>query len=360
MNKMNVAVFFGGQSTEHDISILSANQALNVISKDKYNVFPIYVARDGKWYFSQLLYDVALFKNFDSKKHKRVFLKFGEKTLYSSGIIGRKLCEIDCALVVMHGAGGEDGCLQGALELCNIPYTSGSVLSLASTLDKRQMKAVFKAKGFPIVEHRELTQNYDKEMLESLPYPVVVKPNSLGSSIAIAFCTSKEETEKAIDFALKFDSLVLVENAITNLTEYNCAALGYKNKVMHSQIEQPLTEHDILSFEDKYTSKQKQKGIANTKRLLPAMISKKLVKEITDLTEEAFKAFDCCGIVRCDFLYDGEKLYINEINSIPGSLAFYLFNKKFTLLIDNLIECAFLKQKEKDRIIRTFDSSVLK
>lgn len=356
MKEKNIAIMFGGRSTEHDISILSALQAYNAINKQKYNVLPIYISKSGKWFLIKDFSSTTPFKEFNEKKHRRVFLLNGDNTLYSDGVLRKKIASLDCALCVLHGFGGEDGTLQGVLETSFVPYTSGDILSLASTLDKARMKEVFKANSFPITDY--IVLNSIEEMSKmKLDYPVIVKPNSLGSSIGIKVCRNKKELGCALAVAFQFDEKVVVERVVENLVEYNCAAYGYKQKVVLSKIERPLKEGEILSFEDKYVSKGKSK--ANSKREIPAKISKELESEIFNLTKKTFLAFNLSGVVRCDFLYDGEKLYINEVNSIPGSLANYLFDKPFSALIDNLIEIAIIKSKDKQSKTHTFSSSVL-
>lgn len=356
MKVNNIAIFFGGQSTEHDISILSALQVINAINKQKYNIFPIYISKSGKWFYSENFTSIESLKNFDEKKHKEVFVKPADCFLYYSKGFFRKVTSIDCALVVMHGKNGEDGVLQGVLEMSNIPYTSSGVTSLAVTLDKSKMKDVFLSNDFPIVNHKVVTSIEQSSKLE-LSYPVIVKPNCLGSSIGISLCKNKKELISALDVAFKFDKKVIIEECVKDLVEYNCAAYGFGDKVVVSKIERPLTKNEILSFEDKYISKGKSK--ARSKREIPARIESDLKKQIEDLTAKAFRCFDCAGVIRCDFLYNGENLYINEINSIPGSLAYYLFDKPFSNLLDNLIEIAILKHEEKDKVLSSFESSVL-
>lgn len=356
MKVNNIAIFFGGQSTEHDISILSALQVLNAINKQKYNIFPIYISKSGKWFYSESFTCLENLRNFNEKKYKEVFIKPADNILYYTKGFFKKVAGIDCALVVMHGKNGEDGVLQGVLEMSNIPYTSSGVTSLAVTLDKSKMKEVFLSNNFPIVKHKVITSIEQSSKIE-LSYPVVVKPNCLGSSIGISLCKNKKELISALDVAFKFDKKVIIEECVKNLIEYNCAAYGFGDKVVVSKIERPLTNSEILSFEEKYVSKGKSK--ARSKREIPAKIEIGLKTQIENLTAKAFKCFDCAGVIRCDFLYDGENLFINEVNSIPGSLAYYLFDKPFSNLIDNLIEIAVLKQEEKGKVLSSFESSVL-
>lgn len=353
----NIMIVFGGQSTEHDISILSAMQVINAINKEKYNIYPVYISKSGKWFYSQSFTESSVFKDFNERRFKKVFIKPMSNSLFYDKKFITKVAQIDCAIIVMHGKNGEDGVIQGVFEMANIPYTSGGVLSLASTLSKARMKEVFKVNNFPIVKHEVLKSPKDIALL-TLDYPLVVKPNSLGSSIGIEVCKNKKELSEALSVAFKFDDCVVIEEMVQNLVEYNCAAYGVGDKVVVSKIERPLNESEILSFEDKYINKNKGSK-ASSKREIPAKINEKLKREIENLTAKAFKCFDCAGVVRCDFMYDGENLYINEINSIPGSLAFYLFDKSFSRLIDNLIEIAIIKFENNKKLLLTFESSVL-
>ena len=356
MSVKNIAIFFGGQSTEHDISILSAMQTINAINKEKYNIYPIYISKSGRWLYSEKFVSVQAFKNFKEEKYKQVYLKPNSKILFCNNLINRKVCEIDCALVVMHGRTGEDGVLQGVLEMSHIPYTSSGVMSLATTLNKSMMKQIFSSNDFPIVNYEVFTRVEQASSLK-VKFPLVVKPNSLGSSIGIKLCKNKKELVAALEVAFKFDDVVVVEEAVKDLVEFNCAAYGYKDRVVLSKIERPLSEGEILSFEDKYVSKGKSKS--HSKREIPAKIDVELKTKIENLTAKAFRCFDCSGVIRCDFLFDGENLFINEINSIPGSLAHYLFDKTFSNLIDNLIEIAIIKFEKENDLLKTFESSVL-
>ncbi len=266
--KKNIIVLFGGKSVEHDISLLTANMCLNAIDEEKYNVYPIHVDKNNVWFYEKD------FKNKITKQNKKVevFLKPGSDNLYIKNKFSvKKLVKVDCAILCHHGVNGEDGTIQSVLQLCGIPYSSSSVLSSSITMDKVIMKLLFKQFNFNVVDYDYFTkQEYfqNKEQILNrleliLDYPLIIKPASLGSSIGIKVVYNQEELINAIDFAFTFDNKILVEKALTNFKEINCAVLGYKNNITVSSLEQPLTIKEILTFEDKYINPNK-KGLNQT------------------------------------------------------------------------------------------------
>jgi D-alanine-D-alanine ligase len=279
---------------------------------------------------------------------------------------------LDVALPVLHGTHGEDGCLQGLLELSGIPYAGPGQLGAAVGMDKIVMKALLKEAGLPVTDYiwftraewREDEQAVLEQAEAALAYPLIVKPAGLGSSIGISRVENREQLREALELAAGFASRLLAEAAVTPLRELNCAVLGAGAQVEISCIEEPLAATQVLSFADKYLENAGGKGMSGAKRRIPAQIDSSLAAEICALSRRAFRALDGAGVARIDFLYDTakERLYINELNTIPGSLAFYLFEPAglgFTALLDELIRLALERYREKEKLIFTYDSNIL-
>lgn len=370
--KKNIFVFFGGVSAEHDISIITAIQTLNAADKTKYDIFPAYIDKTGLFWTGDKLFDLKTYINFDPIKSglSRISVLNGEKKV---GVFKRskikKTIDIDAAVLCCHGAGGEDGGLQGLLEMSDIPYSSSNVCASAVCMNKKVMKDVFLSHKLPIVEHisttrEEFEQNPKSVLLDAkkIGYPLIAKPANCGSSIGISKCKTEEELKDALALAFEFDGLAVIEKCIENLLEVNCAVLKVGNTIITSVLEEPQTKSDILSFSDKYLSSPK-KGDAHV--LCEKDIKlKKSQKELTKaLARESFLACGCDGVARIDFLFDRDtqKIYVNEINTIPGSLSNYLFSEQmnFSELVDNLIESALQKHKTKHKNTYNFSSPAI-
>lgn len=370
--KKNIFVFFGGKSAEHDISIITAIQTLNAIDKAKYNVFPAYIDKSGLFWTGEKLFDIKTFVDFAPKQKgiKRFVILSGEKkAALLKGTHIKKVLDIDAAVLCCHGAGGEDGSLQGLLEMSDIPYSSSGVCSSAVCMNKKIMKDVFLSHKLPIVEHISVTREEFEQSPETvlsrvkkMGYPVISKPSSSGSSIGIEKSKNDEELKDALDLAFSFDKLAVVEKCVENLMEVNCAVLKVGDKVITSSLEEPKTASDILTFSDKYlTSPRKgEKQVLSEKDIKLKRSQKELIKA---LARESFVACDCDGIVRIDFLIDldTQKIYVNEINTIPGSMANYLFseNMNFSELVDNLVEAALQKNIDKHKNVYQFSSPAI-
>ncbi len=381
---LNVAVFFGGKTVEHDVSIVTAQQLIQNMDKTKYKPVPVYITRDGDWFSGEELTKIEAFKKFDknAKGVKRVYLPANTraKQLYlfkpeKQGVFKKEnnvYAPIDCAIIAMHGLNGEDGTLQGLLELADIPYTSSGVLGSASGMDKILMKAVFLGAGFPSLPYTYFDRdafNKDEESIldkceKVLKYPMFVKPSNLGSSIGITKAHNRDELKDAILVAKEYDRRILVEQGIDSPKEINCSALGFGDDVSASVCEMPYNSDEFLTFSDKYLNGNKnQAGMEALSRRIPAPISDELTKKIQDMTVQAFKLMDCKGVVRIDYMLDKEdNLYINEINTIPGSFAFYLWEpkgKSYSALIDELIDIAFRANKDRKQNNFAFDSEII-
>ena len=377
-----LAVLFGSRSTEHDVSIVSGLQLLENVNKQKYDAYPVYVARTGEWFIGDPLKDISFYKKFDpnAKGLTRVYLPpvpncGGLYSLSGGGLFqkgGVKVMDMDCAILAFHGMHGEDGCMQGLFELSDIPYSSVGVTGSGVGMDKIIMKAVFESMGLPVLPskycYRSQWLSDPEKVLTEMErvgdYPLYVKPANLGSSIGISRATNRESLRNAIDVAAHYDRRILVEKGVSKRREINCACLGYGADCMASACEQPVTKEDLLNFKDKYLAGAKGQGMESLTRIIPAPIDDAMTKRIQEMTCEIFRMLECKGVVRIDFMIDEADncVYVNEINTIPGSFAFYLFEPvgiPYPQLIDRLVEYAHAAYKEKKGSVFAYDSELL-
>ena len=379
--KIKLGVIFGGETVEHEVSIISALQAIKNLNEEKYDIIPIYIAKDKTWYTGHVLMDIDTYKDFENLKRytKEVTLVKRDGAFYlvnTKGLFRKDVEEVDMILPVVHGNGVEDGSLAGYLETVGIPYVGSHVLGCALGQDKVVMKQILRDNGISIVDY---TWFYDNEYLEDkdkilkaidkVGYPVVVKPATLGSSVGIEYVKDKKGIEEAIESAINYDNKIVVEKAIENLIEVNASVMGnYENQKV-SPLEEVMGEDEILSFTDKYLSNGKtkgasSKGMASTSRIVPARISDDLTKKINETSKEVFRLFNFSGVVRIDYLIDSKtkKYYVNEPNTIPGSLAFYLWKEmgiSYKEELDEIISTAIREFKNKTKKVRSFESNIL-
>ncbi len=377
--KIKLGVLFGGVSVEHEISIITAIQAINSIDPGRYEIIPIYIAKNGTWYSGQMLKDMKIYNDMDLLKRyaKEVVLykRDGKFILQNKrGIFRKDITEIDMCFPIMHGTYGEDGNLQGYLETIGIPYCEADTYAAVVGQDKVFMKQIWKESGVPVVKFDwfydyDFNKNPDKiiERLEKIGYPLIVKPARLGSSVGITVCKDNNELREAIEEAITYDTKILVEEVVKNLTEVNISVLGNYQKQSLSVIEEVGSSNKLLTYEDKYVGGTKggpSKGMASAKRIIPARIGDKLTKEVNDIAIKAFRSLNATGVVRIDFLIDkkNEKVYANEINSIPGSLSFYLWNKtdkEYPELLEDIINLGIREHKNKNSKTHSFDTNIL-
>ncbi len=376
---IKVGVIFGGESVEHEVSIISAVQAMNKLDTEKYEIVPIYITKDGEWYTGGVLREIETYKDMELLKRytKNVVLykKDNRFVLQNKGLIKNFVNEVDIILPVVHGTNVEDGVLQGYLKTIGVPFVGSNVLSAAVAQDKVVQKQVFEHSKLPITKYYwfyDSDYNNDsdkviKEIEKEVKYPVIVKPATLGSSVGISSAKNKKELTEAIEEAIHYDYKIVVEEKVENLTEVNISVLGnYENQKL-SEIEEVFTDNSLLTYEDKYiggSKKSGSKGMASACRKIPAGIDAKLRKEVESVATTAFKSVGLSGVVRIDFLIDKKtkKIYINEINSCPGSLSFYLWepvDKNFTALLDEMINIAIKDYKKDQNKTRSFDSNIL-
>lgn len=378
----NIGVIYGSRTCEHDVSIISALQAAQALDTKNYNITYIYIGREGTWYTGEALADVKFYEHFDAAKLTRVLpagengklvlYHLPEKKKLFGGAAAERVAVLDVVMPVLHGLNGEDGTLQGMLELFDVPYTSAGVMGSAVGMDKITMKLLFKGCGFPVIEgvwfdrgrwSRERDGVMD-ECEDKLGFPLIVKPANLGSSIGINIAHDRNQLEDAIETAAAYDHRILVEKAVSPLREVNCSVLGYGDHVETSELEMPVTQEEFLTFRGKYMRNAKGAGgMASQVRIIPAPISEQAAQTVRDLAVRAFRAMDLKGVVRIDFILDeNENVFINEANTIPGSLAFYLWEPKgisFSALLDGMVECAFSAWADRKASVFSHDSTLL-
>ncbi len=391
MSKMNIAVFFGSRSCEHDVSIVSALQCIEATKAAGFNVTPVYISRDGLWYTGEPLENIETFREFNpmTKGITRVTLDVtanaGDLWAWPpqrAGLFAKvpaPLCHIDCVIPVFHGWHGEDGTIQGMLEMANIPYASSGVLGSAIGMDKIAMKQILRGAGFPVLDFvwftREQLKKERQAVIErvekEIKYPAFIKPAALGSSIGVSRAKNREELERALDVAASYDRRILVEVGVVHPVEINCAAVGYGEDVRASVCEMPVPSSNdtFLDFWQKYlrnasTKGEDSRGMKSLSRVVPAPIGDELTGRIQTMTCDIFKLLDCCGTVRVDFILDqNDMLFVNEPNTIPGSLAFYLWKASgldFPKLIEKMVEDALRAHADKNSSVFAYDSSILK
>jgi D-alanine-D-alanine ligase len=377
--KTNIAVFFGGKSVEHEISIISAVQAMLSIDAEKYEVIPVYITKNNKFYTSPFLKEIEEYKDIPKLLDKSVEVYFttdGDRSFMNyvqeKKLFGKPIepVIIDIAFPVVHGTNVEDGNLQGFLKTQNIPFVGCDLLSSAVCMDKYVSKILLREVGIPVLDGLKFTSRQKSADIiaktESLlKYPVIVKPVNLGSSVGITKANNKSELEEALETAFTYAKSILIEPAIVNLREINVSVLGDSKEAIASVPEEPFSKDKILSYKDKYQSNAKgSKGMASLSRQIPADIPEDLKDKIQKTAVKAFKELDCNGVVRIDFLLESEtnEFWLNEINTIPGSLSFYLWEAsglKYPELIEKLIDLALKRNRLENDITYSFDTNIL-
>lgn len=391
---LNVAVLLGGTSPEHEVSVISGMQAVAAFDNHKYNAFPVYIAKDGTWYIGQVLTDLDSYKDLRKLTASATPVmpaRAGNGKLrlvadrQSRWNLFRKQDDVlvDVVFIGLHGGEGEDGSVQGMLDSFNVPYTGSGVYASALGMDKVATKQICRTEDIPVVDYQEIYESewldHEEQWLDNISQtpglPAVVKPARLGSSIGISFAHTRDELDSAIEEALRYDDKIVVEKAIDKLTELNCSILGRGSDARASVLEQPVSSAELLTFQDKYMrgssgkSKQKQPssgsaGMASLDRLIPAPVDEDLARRAKDLALRVFKTFECSGVARVDLMLDNDtgNLYFNEINTIPGSFSFYLWEPSgipFHELVHQLVQIALQRNYDRNRRVRTYDVNLL-
>jgi D-alanine-D-alanine ligase len=393
---INVGVVFGGQSPEHEVSVITSIQAASALETSEYNAIPIYIAKSGVWYTGDDLFDITQYKDLDILLSRAAELRLipsasnrlKMQRVDSVGLFGERTTtiEVDILFLGLHGGSGENGGLQGLCEVMNVPYTGSGVLSSSLAMDKARSKDICRDREIPVVDCIVLRENawagseetHVSHVSETLGLPVVVKPLTLGSSIGISMVDELAQLEGAIEEAFRYDETVIVEHAVQNLREINCSVLGTEDNAIASILEEPVSNAALLSYEEKYmqggsnSSKSAPgasktggaDGMASLGRIIPAPLSAEQTERITSLATSIFSVLGCAGVARIDFLLNDETgdVYFNEINTIPGSLSFYLWDPvglPFDQLVTRLIEIGFERHRDRTHRIRSYDINLL-
>lgn len=383
--KIRVGVLYGGKTTEHEVSIITAVQAMGFLNTEKYEVVPMYLTKENEMYTGEPLKEMEVYKEPELLKRycKNVvcYNKNGALALQSKNGIFKKIVKmVDIVIPCVHGYNMEDGNVEGMLETYGVPYTGSDIYGCTVGQDKVFQKQILASNGISVPKY---TWFYDNEYFEDnskilsdvkkIGYPVIVKPARQGSSIGIKLANNEEELKEAIEEAIKYDEKILVEEEIPNVVELNCSVLGSTSYMETSAIEQVMGKDDILSFNDKYIGSGAKKGVkgsstskgmVSANRIIPAEIPDALASEIAETSKKVFRVLGASGVVRIDYLYDkkAKKYYVNELNTIPGSLSFYLWtplNKEYDELLDDMINIAVKRYKKKLKKTTTFESNIL-
>lgn len=382
---IKLGILFGSRSCEHEVSIVSALQLAARANPFKYEVIPVYITKKGEWYIGGALWKLETYQQFDPRKSgltrvypdittgSRALMAFRRRGLFKDEERYAAV-RLDCVIPVLHGLHGEDGSIAGLLELMDLPYAASGIAGSAVGMDKIMMKRLFAGNGFPVLKDTWLSRSaFEKDpeaaclqVEAALPYPVFVKPANLGSSIGVSRAGNRAELMDALTLAFSLDRRVLVEEGLEDPLEVNCSVLGFDDQIRASVVEMPVREGALLDFKTKYLASSQQSGMAALSRIIPAPISDADTEKVQQTSLAIFRALDCKGVVRVDFMVErtSGELYITEINTIPGSLAFYLWEKtgqglSYRELIDRLVDSALAAFQEKQRAITSFPSDII-
>lgn len=403
---LNIGVVLGGVAPEHEVSIISALQAAAALDRDRYRPIPLYIAKDGTWYTGDDLLDVSLYRDLEALREQAVPVavqptphgRLDLVEVRDRGAIQRfarppRRLSVDVVLPGLHGGAGENGGIQGMCETFNVPYTGSSIFGSALGMDKVLSKHLCRDADIPVVDFVAFQEHAWAHQEEAgldrcetqLGYPVIVKPARCGSSIGIAKADTRDELDAAIEDAFRYDDKVIVERAVEALREINCSILGDSQEAIPSVLEEPVAseEEAVLTFQDKYmreddgegakgradgagakTADPTAEGMAALDRVVPAPLSEARTREIQDLAVRIFQLFECAGIARIDFMIDEatDAVYFNEINTIPGSFSFYLWEPSgvpFDELMHRMIDIARRRHRAKNGRVQTYDVNLL-
>jgi D-alanine-D-alanine ligase len=390
MSNQTVAVLFGGRSVEHEVSVISGHQIMDALDQAGYQILPIHITKQGDWYAGEGLRNLDLYR-------EQTFHAAGLKGVYrvslspdrsirqlvvhpgaGGGLLARSpRLWADVFFPVLHGSHGEDGSMQGLFELADVPYVGSGVLASALGMDKVRQKRILQHGGIPTLDCLDVSraeweanpERFAKRVEATYGYPVMVKPVCLGSSVGVSRCADRPALSEAIELALELDDRALAEEALTDFIEINCSVTGPPERA--SACEQPMGYEAVLSFDDKYKHGGKklgggaaQSGMAGQRRQVPAPIGDALTREVQELAVRAFLAIDASGVARVDFLYQESKkrLLLNEINTLPGSISYYLWEEtgvRFDQLVTTLVGIALDRHERKRATLYSFAANLL-
>lgn len=382
--KTTVAVIFGGRSVEHDVSIVTGHQIMRAFDPARYDVIPVYITVEGRWYTGEPLTNLDNFKD-EVVSHKGVESVVFSPSSQHHGLIVNPLAgrlqkseikRLDVIFPAVHGSHGEDGTLQGLFELADIPYVGCGVMTSAIANDKAMTKTVLKQCGISVVDDVIVQRDdwlHDRDAViahikQHMDYPMFVKPATLGSSIGVGRVDDDELLGASLAVATNFDRRVLVEQAIVDATEINCAVIGFGESIQPSVLEQPVSWENFLTYEEKYM--RGNEGMKSAERIIPAPLNETMTAKIQQMAVEAFKAVDGRGTARIDFLVEADQgvitedstVYLNEINTMPGSLAFYLWHETGMPqkdVVERLVNLARDAHAEKRRNTYNYQTSLI-
>lgn len=377
--KTTIGVFFGGRSTEHEISVISANQAMAAIDESRFDVVPVYITKNGRWFTGEALRDVANYRDLKAllEKCTQVYMRpvYGDYSIYRAErkLFGSDvLCTLDVVIPVLHGSNGEDGVFEGFLETVGIPYAGCNTLASANGMDKITMKMILQANSVPVVPYVWFTDRQWEAKREeivgniesTLGYPVIVKPANLGSSVGIGRAKDREQLIERVADAQRYSTRIIVEHMVDELQEINCSVLGDCDSYETSVLEEPIKSGEILSYTDKYMGGTKGKaGMQASQKRIPADLPADVTERIRFLAGETFRVLSCHGVSRVDMIVDRSNgnIYVNEINTIPGSLSFYLWEASgltFQKLMERLVSLALKRKREQGHKIESYDQNI--
>lgn len=400
-SRVAVGVVFGGVSPEHEVSIISSVQAAHALDADRYRPVPIYVAKSGQWFTGgEDMLDVERFQDLGRVMREATPVALQPVPGRGARLVGveppgwfqkRTEVDVDVLLLGFHGGAGEGGGVQGLCEAYEIPFTGSATLGSAVGMDKALTKMICRDQNVPVVASATVREGEWEgreeptldRLVDELGLPVIVKPARLGSSIGITKADDRNELDAAIEEALRYDEKVIVERAVINLREINCSVLGTPRGARASVLEQPVrTEgEELLTFQEKYQRGEHggtggkraaagakrsgaSAGMASLDRLIPAPIPEEKADRIRALAVRVFRLFECSGVARIDFLIDDDtgEVFFNEINTIPGSFSFYLWEPtgvSFPELLHRMIQQALNRHREDTGRIRSYETNLL-
>lgn len=377
---VHLGVFFGSNTVEHEISVITAIQAIEHLKQlPNYKIVPIYISKSGDSYTGDALFEMDNFKDLEALKKQLtpITLAKGNQVIQLLEVPFKNfknplVDEIHVAFPIFHGSFGEDGTFQGLFELMDIPYVGCDVLSASTTMDKISSKLIMKECGIPVLDYYWLNANewIDdplKHMMAieaKFTYPIIIKPANTGSSIGVSVAHNREELESSINLVRKFSNRILIEYMVKDIMEVNISVLGDSEYAEVSVIERPITDDEFLTFEDKYESNSKSEGMSSAKREIPAILPGGMKEDIEAIALKAFRVLDCSGVSRLDFIIDQSDngIYLNELNTIPGSLSFYLWDPTgipYPKLLERLIQLAYSKHRRKKRLVFSNNTNIL-
>lgn len=393
---LTVGVAFGGVSPEHEVSVISALQAVEHLDRSRYRPVPVYIAKSGRWYTGAHLFTIERYRDLDALLAEAVPVHLEQAEGRGAWLVEERARwprrparhRLDVLLLGLHGGAGENGALQGLCETFGLPYTGSGVLGSALGMDKVVSKMVCRQQGIPVVDWLWFRESdwvgreeaWLDRLASELGYPCVVKPARLGSSIGIALARDRAALDRAVEEALRYDEKVVVERAVTHLREVNCAVLGDVHHAEASVLEEPIRSSGeaLLTFAEKYqrgghdTAKGRRRpakapraeGMASLDRRIPAPLPEDQAAALRELAVRVFQLFECAGVARIDFLLDGAtgEVFFNEINTIPGSFSFYLWEPAgvpFGVLLDRLVEGALARHRADHGRIRSYETNLL-